>query len=391
MPTLAAQITAAGISAPDYADILQELKIAYWSIYGSDAVLDADSQDGQLLAIFAQAIHDCNQTAIAVYNAYSPGTAQGIGLSSVVKINGIRRLVPTRSTSTVRLVGVVGTVITGGLVGDNLNLGTQWLIPDTTIPIAGQIDVTATCTTDGATTAAIGTLTEILTPTLGWQSVTNLDAATTGSPVESDANLRRRQAASTAVEAQTIVESIYGAVANLNGVVRLLIYVNDTAAPDSNGIPRNSIAVVADGGDIDEIAEQIALKKSPGTGTHGTTSVDVPDSHGIISTIEFYVVTKVPVAVNVTIQSLTGYTSATGDLIKQGVVDYLNSLTIGEDSYLARLYTPANLGGTGVGATFVVTTLEQGRDGDPPAAADVVIAFNEAVTCVIDDVDLTVT
>ncbi len=55
MATLAPQITAAGITSPDYSDILAELQDGYYSIYGSDAVLTSDSQDGQLLAIFAQA------------------------------------------------------------------------------------------------------------------------------------------------------------------------------------------------------------------------------------------------------------------------------------------------------------------------------------------------
>ena len=77
MATLAAQISSTGISAPDYADIFAELQSMYWQIYGTDADLDPDSQDGQLLAIFAQAIYDCNMLAVTVYNAFSPATAQG--------------------------------------------------------------------------------------------------------------------------------------------------------------------------------------------------------------------------------------------------------------------------------------------------------------------------
>ena len=75
LATLAAQVTSTGISAPSYNDILSSLTASFQGIYGSDAYLGPDSQDGQLLAVVAQAIYDCNQTAIAVYNQFSPQTA----------------------------------------------------------------------------------------------------------------------------------------------------------------------------------------------------------------------------------------------------------------------------------------------------------------------------
>ncbi len=94
-----------GITVPAYADILTYLKDAYRTIYGADVYLEPDSQDGQLLAIFAAAINDANAMAAAVYNAFSPATAQGVGLSSVVKINGIARAVASFSTVDVLIVG----------------------------------------------------------------------------------------------------------------------------------------------------------------------------------------------------------------------------------------------------------------------------------------------
>ncbi len=181
MTTLSPQITAAGISGPSYADVLAQLKSQYWQIYGADAVLTPDSQDGQLLAVFAQAIYDAGAAVIATYGQSSPATAQGAGLSSVVAINGLTRIAGTASTAVVTVVGTAGTVINNGMIGDNQNLNTQWLLPATvTIPIGGSIAVTATCTALGATSAAAATLVNILTPTAGWTSVTNAGAATAG-------------------------------------------------------------------------------------------------------------------------------------------------------------------------------------------------------------------
>jgi uncharacterized phage protein gp47/JayE len=387
--TLAAQIGPDGISAPSYADIYRQLQNGFWSIYGTDANLDPDSQDGQFIAIFAQAIYDLNQLAIADYNARSPVTAQGAGLSSLVKINGLTRQSPSNSSADVTVVGQTGTVINGGLVGDNAGLNTQWALPPTvTIPDAGQIVVTATCTTEGAISAAPATLTEILTPTLGWQTVTNADSAAIGQPVESDAALRTRQAASTAVSAETVLEAIYGAVDAVPGVSRLAIYENDTDATDVDNLPPHSIAVVTLGGDAQTIANTIAQKKAA-TGTYGTVSELVIDQNGVPLTINFSPLSLVPVRVNVSVRAFPGYSTAIGNSIQAAVAAFINGLDIGEDSYLARLYSPANLGGEGDGAKFVVTAITQARDADGLAAVDLPMAFDEAATCTADAVTIT--
>lgn len=401
MGTLAAQIDATGISAPDFDDTLQQLKIGYWSIFGADANLDADSQDGELIAIFTRAVYDLNQTAIAVYNSRSPVSAQGNGLSSIVKINGISRAAPSRSQAIVTVIGQAGSVIEGGLVGDSANLGTTWSLPDqVAIPLSGSIDVTVTCTADGAVPAAPNTLTVIKTPTLGWQTVTNGVAASLGKAIEQDAALRRRQASSTALPSQTTIAGLKGALEALPDVSRLSIYENDSDQIDENGIKPHTIAVVIAGGDAQAICQIIALKKTPGTGTAGTTSEIVLDPKGVPNTIRFYPLIKVPTTVTITMVALTGYVTTTEDAIKASVVAYLNGLGDGDISYLNRLWAPAELKGedavsaTGktqaqlslLGKTFNITAIRQARGMDAPAAADIDFAFNEAPVCVPADV-----
>jgi uncharacterized phage protein gp47/JayE len=406
MGTLAATIDATGISAPSFADVNQQFRIGYWSIFGSDANLDPDSQDAQLLAIFARAINDLNQLAIATYNSYSPLSAQGNGLASVVKINGITKLAASNSQTIVTLVGQAGSVINSGLVGDNANLNTTWALPaQVAIPPSGSIDVTATCTTAGATPAAPGTLTVIKTPTFGWQSVTNANKASPGQPVETDAALRRRQSVSTANPSQTVLQGIRGALASITGVGRLVIYENDKKVVDANGLPPNSIAVVISGGDAMTIAQTIALKKAPGATTLGTVSEVVIDPQGMPNTINFYPLTTVPLTLNITIKALTGYVSTTGAALLAALASFINNLPTGGTSYLNRLWAPASLNGddaiaaTGLtqaqldalSKTYIVTAILQSRGGAAPAAADVAIAFTEAAIGVVTNFTLTVT
>jgi hypothetical protein len=278
-----------------------------------------------------------------------------------------------------------------GIVGDNQNLNTQWSLPPlVTIGLDGTVTTTATATVAGATPANINTLTVILTPTLGWQTVTNgANVASPGLPVEKDATLRTRQSKSTALPAMTIMEGIFAAVDAINGVTDLATYQNDDDIADANGMPPHSIAVVVQGGDVNQVASAIALKKAPGTKTNGTTSVLVVDNKGVPNIIRFYELIPVALTMIITIHPLTGYVSTTGDTLKQTVADFVNNtLVIGEDSYRSRLFTPANLTGTGLGGTFVVTDIKQARDAGVPGEGDIVISFIETAMLNVADITL---
>lgn len=389
VPTLTVDST--GITVPAFEDIYNGFVADYQSIYGTDVFLDPSSQDGQWIGILARVVSDCYQACAAVFNSFSPTTAQGAGLSSVVKLNGLSRHTQNYSSVVLTIVGTAGTEIANGLVGDNQNLGTQWLLPNPTIiPSGGTVNVTALSSTPGPVAAAPNTLTNILNPQNGWQTVNNATSASPGVAAETDAALRQRQAQSQSLPAMSQIEALQAAIAELPGVNRVLVYENKTSVQDANGIPGNSIAVVVDGGNSVDIATTIALKKAPGTGTYGSISTSVTDQRGVTSTINFFPLTYVPLNFSISINPLQGYTSAVGSEIVNSVVSFINSLGIGINSYLARLYTPVNLGSTGDGETFVVTQLQQGTAGNSLAAQDVAIAFNQATSTTVASVALVV-
>ena len=383
-------ISTTGIVAPTYAEVLAYLKTSYRSIYGADTYLESDSQDGQFLGVLALAISDANAAVISAYLSFSPNTGQGAGLSSNVKINGIGRAVPTNSQADLTLTGQAGTVISQGVVEDeNKN---KWALPPAVIiPPSGQITVTATCSVVGAVPAGVGQINKILTMTRGWQSVTNVSAASPGSPVETDAALRNRQKTSTALPSRTVLEGTTGAVANVTGVTRYTTYDNDTVNTDNNGIPGHHMAMVVEGGDIAPIASAIAAKKGPGGGTYGTTSTTVVNAYGMPIVISFFRPTYRAITATVTIKALTGYVSATGAALQQAISDYVNHVAIGggpsgavewADAITVANSVPSN-------STFKITGLTLiGPAG--AGAPDVLLAFNEAATCTPNSVVLTV-
>ncbi|EHE9890834.1 hypothetical protein IFX69_004316 [Escherichia coli] len=389
---LSAKVTAEGISAPDYQTILSTLISYFQQIYGSDAYLEPDSKDGQMVALMALAIHDANNMAITVYNCFSPATGYGAALTSNVKINGISRKGATNSTVDLLLTGTAGTTIINGSVKDSNNV--IWRLPaSVVVGVDGTVMATATCSVSGAVAALAGTITEINTPTRGWVSVTNPAAATVGSPAETDAELRIRQGQSVALPSITPFEGVDGAIANVAGVTRHKLYENDTGATDSNGLPPHSISAIVDGGDVTEIAQTIRGNKGQGTATYGTTSVTVPDTYGNPHVISFSRSTDVPIFVAITLKVFTGYTSQIGEQIKQAVADYINGLTIGDDVLLSRIYSPANLGVVSGGNAryYDITDLLIGKSSGSVSASNIDIAYDASASCSTANITITVT
>ena len=378
-----------GYHYADYPTILTWLQDQYKSIYGEDVYLEPDSQDGQWLAIQARYLYDSAVLGAAVFNSNSPVTAQGVGLSRNVKLNGLNRRAPTYSTVDVLIVGTAGTVIgsigSPGVAQDVLDQ--KWIIPiGTTIPGGGSITVTATSEVIGAIRAESNSVNKIFTPTRGWQTVNNPTPATVGVSVETDAELRVRQSISTANPSKTVLQGTEGAVANLTGVTGVRAYENDTNSVDGNGIPAHSISVVVIGGVNSQIAETILLHKTPGCGTFGDQSVTVTDPRGVPTVIEFERPAVVPINVEIIITPGDGYSSDYADQIKTAIVASINLLGIGDDVIYTKLFIPAYLAGTPAFGTFDVVSVEISRDADPVAAANVAIDWNEYATCVVGDV-----
>ena len=335
----------------------------------------------------------------AAYNSFSPSFAVGAGLSSVVKINGLRRQASSNSSAVIELVGVAGTQIIGGFLSDvNRN---AWSLPsNVVIPFSGAIEVTAVCASPGSIAAPAGSINVITTPVPGWQTATNPEPAIPGAPVETDAQLRLRQAASTSLAAKTTRDAIQASVENVAGVTYAHVYENSQDAPDAAGIPGHSIAAVVAGGDVAAVAAAIAAIKSPGTGTFGTTQVVVLDSKGVPDTINFFELAEVQIYVTITLVPLQGFLSATGNLIAAAVSTYIGGLGAGAGVYPSKLASPANLEGSaavtssglsqaqleGLSATYIVQSILVGLATANMQQTPLSMLFYQAPTCPVANI-----
>lgn len=378
---VAATVSSSGITAPTYAQVLAYLISQYQAIFGADAYLGNDSLDGQLLGIYAQAISDCNSAAVAVFNSFSPATAQGNGLSSNVKLNGLTRLPGSFSVATITCVGVAQTTISNGVVKDTN--GDLWSLPaSVTIPQAGTIDVLATCQTLGAIAAAANTINQIQTPVFGWQTANNANPATVGSPVETDAALRVRQANSTAAPAQTVFDGIVANIAAVPGVTRIAAYENNTNSADGNGVPAGNLAFVVESNVVDNsIAVAIASRIPPGVPTYRTGTGftwTIIDAQGFSKVINYMAPTESRIDIVLTIHGLNGWSTSTESIIQQALIAYLASLPIGQPVSYSGLFLPAYLQKTAYAGTFRITAMTIAKNEGSPQTSDLSMAFNEA-------------
>jgi uncharacterized phage protein gp47/JayE len=370
-------IDATGLHIPSYSDIRDQLITNAQTIFGSDIYLGIDSQDYQWISAVASIIYDSFLTSQSVYNSRGPSTAIGSPLDIIVKINGIKRDPAVYSKCYVTLTGTPGTTITNGIVGD-VN-GNNWRLSSPIIlDGTGAATALAICQIAGSVSAGIGNINKIVTPTYGWTSVTNTSISTIGSLAETDAQLRSRQAISTAQPTRTVLEGLKGAIAAVSGVGRFVVYENDTNTIDADGLPTHSItAVVENGSDID-IAQAIYNKKGPGCYTNGTTSINIADQYGVSVTIRFYRPTEVDIDVVVDVKKLAGYTTDTTSAIQTSVANYNNSLSIGDDLAISSLW------GAAISANIVltkplfsITGVTAARHGEVQGTSDIPIAFNE--------------
>ena len=390
MPYFTPYIDTTGLHIPTYTDIRDQLVQDAKDIFGQDIYLEADSQDYQYISAMAEKIYDAFQLAQYVYNNRGPSTAIGVALDSIIKLNGIKRKAAVYSTCLIAIAGITGTQIINGVVADVS--GTYWNLPSLiTIPEAGSIEVIATCQVSGPIPSNIGDINTIVTPTYGWDSVTNNQAAVVGIAQETDAELRARQALSTSLASLTLLEGTKGSLAAISGVTRFAVYENDTADVDANGLPAHSITCVVEGGTDPDIADAVYNNKGIGCYTNGDVVINITDSFGQSTPIRFFRPVYQNIDLTINVKALSGYTTDITDQIKSNLVDYLNGLSIGEDLRISSLWGVALTAMNDLkNPLFSITGITAGLHGQVQSTNDIAIGFKEVTQGNIDYITVNV-
>jgi len=246
--------------------------------------------------------------------------------------------------------------------------------------------VNGTATVAGPLEAPAGTVTQIVTPISGWDSVTNPTAASLGRLRETDEELRLRFASAKFTRGINTIDAIVSDISLVDGVTELKVYENDTDSVDANGLPAHSFYPVVVGGTQQDIADAIYLNKPAGIQSFGDITIAVLDSQGLPHDISFSRPSLIEIYVDIELTTDSDFPVGGEDLIRDEIVKYASeNLGIADDVVLSRLYTPINkIEG------HRVDNLQIGFSAGSLGTSDLVIGFDELADFIKGNISITV-
>lgn len=319
------------------------------------------------LVVADSTLYTITYSSISTSNSvnYTSGTAATAativaGIASLVGTSH-PTLTATASGNTVNLARVDQFAVVSFTSSSNLGI--------TKVQKIGEVQSSVT----GPVNAEVNTLTNILTPQLGWDSVYNPTAASPGRDLETDSELRLRFRETKFERASNIIEALYSSLISLENVQEVRIYENDTDTTDSLGVPAHSFMPIVLGGLSSEIAESIWENKPMGIRSFGDTVVVIYDSQGFAHNIGFERPAPVPIYITLNLETDSNFPATGPDDIRSALVAYFANLGIGDDVIYSRLYTPVNSV-----AGFQVDSMYIGTSANPTGTGPTIpIAFNQ--------------
>lgn len=286
-------LDANGLQIKSLSDIVAELIAGMQAIYGADINVSANSPDGQLINIFAQASEDILELLVDVYNGFTVEGSYGVVLDQRVALNGIARRAGTFTVTPVDITvdraltiqGLDGTTPFFTVADD---AGNQFQLVSTHVfGGAGSASLNFQAVSIGAVETTPNTITNQVTQVLGVTDVNNpAPASITGVNEETDPDLKIRRDRSFYLAANGPAAAIEAALLAIPDVTDAFVAENDTAAP-ANGVPAHGIWAIVNGGTDAEVGQAIYSKKMMGADMAGADSFVINRPNGDTFTAKF--------------------------------------------------------------------------------------------------------
>lgn len=338
--------------------------------------------------------------------ALSPSSASGITLSVIAVQNSSLYSISYSNTTTTNTVNftsdasaTLAEILTGlltiinsahpsldaSVVGNNLVINRDDIFQTVSFSVSANLSFTKIRTvsevvsdTPGISEQEVGTINTILTPVLGWDSVTNPLPAISGQERETDEQLRLRFRNGKFEKATNTIDSIYSALINLTGVTEVTIYENDNGTVDANGVPGHSFLPIVVGGLSTDIANAIWQNKPIGILSYGNTTVTINDNQSppFPHAVSFSRPTPIVIYITMNITTDGNFPANGEDQIKTALIDYFSqNFGTGDDVIYSRLYTAIN----SVPGHYV-ESLSVGTSPSPTGTTNIPIAFDSVAS-----------
>lgn len=270
-----------GVIVPDTATLREEVEAEYKAVFGADLPVTPETPQGVLITAEVESRDGMVRNNVEVANQINPDIAGGIWLDALWALTrGKRRAATASKLSGVVFSGVPQTPIPAGSLASVASSGARFkTIVDLVIGSGGSVVGSMEAVDPGPVSAPAGSLTEIASTVLGWETVTNPSPAKIGSSRESDVSSRRRRRQTLGLQSVGPQEAIISRIYNLDGVTSLSFRENITGSPlVIDGVVTlvpHSIYVCVDGGENIEIASALLDSKAAGPDFNGGIEVSV--------------------------------------------------------------------------------------------------------------------
>jgi len=278
------------------------------------------------------------QMAEDVYLSAFVDSATGTSLDKVAQYIGIVRNPAERAMGEVKFTGDDGTIIEQDFKIETEDGVLFFTLEEVEID-GGEATAEIMAHypgTDGNVPA--DTITEIVTPIEGLDSVTNPDATSGGRNKETDAELRERYIQSVAKGGASTVDSIRASLLDTEGVRAALVIVNNQNE-EVDGRPAKSFESYVLGGEAEDIAQTILQTGAAGIQPYGQETETVEDDSGQDHAIGFTYATEVDIYVDVTVTTSEEYPEDGNERMVTEIIKYIGGTD--EDG---QVYTGLSMG-----------------------------------------------
>ncbi len=314
-----------GFKRKRYRDIIDGMKGRARELFGENINLSKRSPLGLFLRVIAWSISMLWQATEAVYNAAFVDTAEGNNLDKVALYIGITRMAAIRATGKVKFTGDDGTAIEEGFLIETED-GVQFVTTEEVEIEAGEATADIIADEPGVDgNVPADTITEIVNPVEGLDSVTNEEETEGGRNKETDAELRERYLDSVAKGGASTIDSIKASLLDLDAVRAALVIENHTM-DTVDGRPPKSFESYVLGGDPGDVANTILQTKAAGIQAYGTESEIVEDEAGQQHTIGFTYANEVNIEINVTKTTNEEYPEDGDERLVTEIVKYIGGV-----------------------------------------------------------------
>ena len=204
-------------------------------------------------------------------------------------------------------------------------------------------------------------------------TVNNKDPAVGGADLETDYSLRSRLTLTTNSAENGTEPGLKVALLDVPGVTDAEVISNRTEKTDSYGNPEHTVHCYVMGGDPTDIAQKLLDVAGGSQAWVGDTAVTAYDDGGHPHEVRFDVQQQVTVSFAITLKSTS---TVDEDAIKQSVLDYMETLQMGDAVVLNQMYGYLYQ----IDGVSYVSSIEAGLKA-PLAASDVAMtAYQQAIS-----------